>query len=115
MVVRRRLTERGTSGLLQTRQGSLSRKKPSNSTKPERVLGGGTLVIYGLPRVKVRKGGGVVKIMNWLIEVKCIGECSLVDVGVGVVGQYVVLCPEDLNGFLGIFLQLEGQKGKFNE
>lgn len=32
---------------------------------------------------------------------------SLVDVGVGVVGENVVLSPEDLHGLLGIFLQLK--------
>lgn len=32
---------------------------------------------------------------------------SLVNVGVGVVGENVVLSPEDLHGLLGIFLQLK--------
>lgn len=35
---------------------------------------------------------------------------SLVDVGVGVVGQNVVLGPEDLHGLLGIFLQLKSNQ-----
>ena len=48
------------------------------------------------------------------MEVNWKGECSLVDVGVGVVGQYVVLCPQDLHSFLGIFLKLEGRKKTHN-
>lgn len=39
---------------------------------------------------------------------------SLVNVGVGVVGENVVLSPEDLHGLLGIFLQLKyNQKTDF--
>lgn len=37
---------------------------------------------------------------------------SLVDVGVGVVGENVVLSPEDLHGLLGIFLQLKHNQEK---
>lgn len=37
---------------------------------------------------------------------------SLVDVGVGVVGENVVLSPEDLHGLLGIFLQLRHNQEK---
>lgn len=37
---------------------------------------------------------------------------SLVDVGVGVVGENVVLSPEDLHGLLGIFLQLKHNQQK---
>lgn len=37
---------------------------------------------------------------------------SLVDVGVGVVGENVVLSPEYLHGLLGIFLQLKYNQEK---
>lgn len=34
----------------------------------------------------------------------------LVDVGVGVICQDVVLCPQDFHGLLGIFLQLDQRR-----
>lgn len=37
---------------------------------------------------------------------------TLVDVGVGVIGEDMVLSPQDLHGLLGILLQLKHKSGK---